>query len=220
MFYKYFINKIKLFNFRKKWRKENKHNLAIATNIFPINLVKVGKYTYGPLDIRSWKVKNEGLEIGNYVSIAEGVKFLLSGNHFFQNFTTYPIKTHISLEKNATEVFSKGKIIIKDDVWIGSEAMILSGVIVEQGAIIAARSVVTKAVPAYSIVAGNPAKVVKYRFSQEIIDELKKVDFSKIKKENFNTYKNELYKEIDSLDKVKKLIFLLQGEKFNGDKLF
>lgn len=218
MLYKYFINKIKVFYFRKKWRKQNKHNLTVAVNNFPENLVKVGKYTYGPLNIKSWGAENEGLEIGSYVSIAEGVKFLLSGNHFLKNFSTYPIKTYISLEKNAIEVFSKGKIVIKDDVWIGSEAMILSGVTVEQGAIIAARSVVTKDVPAYSIVAGNPAKIVKYRFSQEIIEELKKVKFSNIREENFNKYKDKLYEKIDSVAKTKKIILLLQGEKFyNGN---
>lgn len=213
MFYKYLRNKIELFYFRKKWRKYNKHNLTEAITKFPENLVKVENCTYGSLNIRNWEVENEGLEIGSYVSIAEGVKFLLSGNHFLKNFTTYPIKTHISLERKAIEVFSKGKIIIKDDVWIGSEAMILSGVTIEQGAVIAARSVVTKDVPAYSIVAGNPAKIVKYRFSQEIIDEMKKIDFTKIKKRNFNKYKNELYQEINSLTKVKELIFLLEGEK-------
>ena len=96
--------------------------------------------------------------------------------------------------------------------------MILSGVTVEQGAIIAARSVVTKDVPAYSIVAGNPAKIVKYRFSQEIIEELKKVKFSNIREENFNKYKDKLYEKIDSVAKTKKIILLLQGEKFyNGN---
>lgn len=69
--------------------------------------------------------------------------------------------------------------MIKDDVWIGAQATIMSGVTIGQGAVIGAKALVTKDVPPYAIVGGVPAKVIKYRFEKEIIDELLKIDFSK-----------------------------------------
>lgn len=70
------------------------------------------------------------------------------------------------------DIFSKGNIIIGDDVWIGSNSVILSGVTIGRGSIIGAGSVVTMNIPNYSIVAGNPARVIKSRFSNEIVDYL------------------------------------------------
>lgn len=70
--------------------------------------------------------------------------------------------------------------MIKDDVWIGAQATIMSGVTIGQGAVIGAKALVTKDVPPYAIVGGVPAKVIKYRFEKEIIDELLKIDFSKL----------------------------------------
>lgn len=82
--------------------------------------------------------------------------------------------------KEEKEAWSKGPIVIGNDVWIGMDSMILSGVTIGQGAVIAAGSVVTKDVPPYAIVGGNPAKVIKYRFEPQIIDRLLKIEFSNI----------------------------------------
>lgn len=182
---------IKLYILKKEWRRKNKHNFTNLNNIFPINIVKVGKNSYGNLNVYSWGSENEELEIGNFVSIAEDVKFILGGNHQLNTFTTYPFKVMMFGEK--VEALTKGKIIVKDDVWIGMSVLILSGIIIEQGAVIAAGSVVTKDIPPYAIVGGNPAKILKYRFSKEIIEKVKNVDLTKIKLEE---NKENLYEKL------------------------
>jgi acetyltransferase-like isoleucine patch superfamily enzyme len=195
-------NKIKTIIFKIKWRKLNKHNFTTAANIFPIDKVSVGKMTYGPLNIYSWNNEDEGLIIGNFVSIASGVKFLLGGNHRIDTLSTYPFKVKILGEK--TEATTKGKIIVEDDVWIGMDAMILSGVTIGKGAVVAARSVVTKDVPPYAIVAGNPARIIRYRFDKSLIQKLENIDMKefdmKFVKENidylYKTFDENVYNEL------------------------
>ncbi|MGL5624191.1 CatB-related O-acetyltransferase, partial [Cetobacterium sp.] len=180
----------------------NIHNKIRPMNYFPLSLVDVGKYSYGSLNVSYWGIKKEKLQIGNFVSIAENVKFILGGNHEINTFTTYPLK--VMLLNEDVEALTKGPIIIKDDVWIGNNVLVLSGITVGQGAIIGAGSVVTKDVPPYAVVAGNPAKVIKYRYSQEIIEEMVTFDWSKIDLKKIKRLKNELYKPL-TLDLVKEL---------------
>ncbi|MDX8334898.1 CatB-related O-acetyltransferase [Candidatus Cetobacterium colombiensis] len=191
-----------LYLFKKKWRSQNKHNQITPINKFPLEKVKVGKYSYGPIDVRSWGSSEEGLEIGNYVSIASGVKFILGGNHEINTFTTYPFKVMYLGDK--VEAWTKGPIIVKDDVWIATDSIIMSGITIGQGAIVAAGSVVTKSVPAYAIVGGNPAKIIKYRYSKEIIDKMLEFDWSKIDLNKIEKLKKELYEPL-TLELVKKL---------------
>lgn len=167
-----------LYLFKKKWKRKNKHNQITPVNKFPLEKVKVGNYSYGPIDVRSWGSSEEGLEIGNFVSIGSGVKFILGGNHEMNTITTYPFK--VKFLKEEEEAWSKGLIIIKDDVWIGTDAIILSGVTISQGAIVAAGSVITKDVPPYAVVGGNPAKIIKFRFSEEIIEEMKNINWNNL----------------------------------------
>lgn len=206
--YKKLIKSIKLYLFKKKWRKLNQHNNINPVNIFPMEKVSVGKYSYGPIIVRSWGSLNEKLKIGNFVSIASGVKFILGGNHSIDTITTYPFKVKFLEEK--MEAWSKGSVIIKDDVWIGMDVIIMSGVTIEQGVIIAAGSVVTKDVPPYAIVGGNPAKIIKYRFSEEIVQEMKKIEWNKIKIDNIKNVREELYKSLDleTLEKIKTKLFI------------
>ncbi|WGS63892.1 CatB-related O-acetyltransferase [Marinitoga aeolica] len=195
---------IKLYSFKKKWREKNKHNETSPVNLFPIEIVKVGNYSYGPLEVHSWGANNERLEIGNFVSIASGVKFILGGNHTIDTFSTYPFKVKFLGEKR--EAWSKGPIVVEDDVWIGMDSMILSGVKIGKGAIIAARSVISKDVPPYAIVAGNPARVIKFRFKKELIEKLLKIDIEEILTQNF--IKNNidiLYNKLD--EKILNIIF-------------
>lgn len=196
--------------FLKKWRKLNRNNKTVPKNIFPIEKVSVGKNTYGTIEIQTYGVKDSKLEIGNFVSIAPGVKFLLDGNHEINTFTTYPFKVMFLKEK--VEAYTKGPIIVKDDVWIGTDALILSGVVIGQGAIIAAGSVVTKDIPPYSVVGGNPAKIIKYRYSKEIIEEMIKFDWSKIETFKIDEIKKELYSPL-TLDLLKKIKIKLEGVK-------
>ena len=152
---------------------KNLHNYTEPVNIFPIDKVEVGNYSYGPLKVYSY-VKNdsEKLIIGSFCSIANGVKFLLGGNHDLQNYSTYPFNA-VFLQKE--EAVSKGTIIIDDEVWIGTDAIILSGVHLPQGCVVAAGSVVAKSFKPYSIVGGNPAKLIRYRFDEQTIEELLKI---------------------------------------------
>lgn len=174
------LKEIKLFLFKKKWKSLNKHNFTNPRNVFPIKSVEVGRYSYGPLNVRAWGAENEKLIIGSFVSIAEDVLFILGGNHNIETFSTYPFKVMFLGAKR--EAWSKGPIIVEDDVWIGARSLILSGVKIGKGAIIAAGSVVTKNVPPYSIVGGNPAKIIRFRFEDDIINELLEIDYSKIDK--------------------------------------
>lgn len=193
--------------FKNRWRKKNRHNNTIPIKYFPIEMVNVGKYTYGPLNIFYWGAENEKLEIGNFVSIAPEVKFILGGNHEMKTFTTFPFKV-ICFKDNKIEALTKGKISIKDDVWIGMNTLIMSGVTIGQGAIIAAGSVISKDVPPYAIVGGNPAKVIKYRFSQDLIEEMVKIDWRKVELKKIKDVKEELYQNLDInvLKKIKKNI--------------
>ncbi|WP_062913095.1 CatB-related O-acetyltransferase [Pediococcus damnosus] len=149
----------RLYFFKKIWRNENRLNQTIAGNIFPKNVVKVGNYTYGKLNIHYWGDPEEALQIGCLCSIADHVDFILGGNHNYRHFLTFPIK--VKFLGASREAETKGKIIVQDDVWIGSHVMVLSGVTLGKGSVIGAGSVVTKDVPPFSIVAGNPAKFIR-----------------------------------------------------------
>lgn len=180
MMFSHVFRKIKLYNHKKKWRKKNSHNQTTAINIFNDDLVLVGQGTYGSLNVMSWNNNKEKLLIGNFVSIAENVLFILGGNHNISGITTYPMWSK-AIESSNIDASSKGVIEIQDDVWIGTNSIILSGISIGRGAIIAAGSVVTKNVGEYEIVGGNPARLLKKRLSDEEIIFAKQVDFSKIK---------------------------------------
>lgn len=120
------------------------------------------------------------LIIGNFCAIAKGVKFIMNGaNHKMSGFSTFPFYIFGNgWEKAAPqtdELPYKGDTVIGNDVWIGYEALIMPGVMIGNGAIISSRSVVTADVPAYAIVGGNPAKVIKKRFPDETIVTLEKL---------------------------------------------
>lgn len=190
--------------YEKEFRKTNPKSILIPKDRIPLSLIKCGKYSYGNPKIVKFNIENEKLEIGNYVSIADNVTFILSGNHYIDTFTTYPFKVLCFDEK--VEAWGKGPIKVGDDVWIGYGATILSGVTIGQGAVIAAGSVVVKDVEPYSVVGGNPAKLIKYRYSKEIIEEMKKIDFSKIEPEDLKDIQELIYKKLDMnvLNEIKK----------------
>lgn len=130
--------------------------------------IKVGRYSYGNPKLLTWSDK-ESITIGSFCSIADEVVIFGGGEHRPDWITTSPIRVMFNLPGAMDDghPHTKGETRIGNDVWIGYRAMILSGVTVGDGAIIGAGAVVTKDVPPYSIVAGNPAKVVKYRFDEE-----------------------------------------------------
>ena len=132
-------------------------------------MIKVGVGTYGETHIRRFGTQNN-IEIGKYCSLAENIIMDGGFNHNTDNVSTYPFAEFKGGGGRGS--YAKGDIIIKNDVWICMDVMILSGVTIGNGAVVAARSVVTKDVPDYAIVAGNPAKVVKYRFPKGYIKKL------------------------------------------------
>lgn len=179
---------------KRKWHKLYPESKLMPIRKFDFSVVQIGKECYGNLDVVS-DGKNYKLIIGNYVSIAENVTFLLNAEHNIKRISTYPYKVRI-LQNVEREAIGKGNIVVEDDVWIGYNSIIMSGVTIGQGAVIAAGAVVTKDVPAYAVVGGNPAKVIKYRFDKELIDKLITVDYSKLDKELIADHIDELYEEL------------------------
>lgn len=128
-----------------------------------------------------YPINHDKLVIGKFCSIACGAKFLFtSANHTKTSLSTYPFPIFfeewgLDIQDIKSAWDNKGDIIIGNDVWIGYEAVILSGVTVGDGAIIGARAVVTKDVPPYTVVGGVPAKTICKRFSDDTITDLQKI---------------------------------------------
>ncbi len=192
--------KIEWHFFFKQWRKQNEHNETVPKCYYLSELVKVGRGTYGELNVLSHNETNQ-LIIGDYCSIAPSVTFILSSDHSLTSFSTFPHKVK-TLHSQVYEATSKGDIIIEDDVWIGYGAIILSGVHIHQGAVVAAGAVVAKDVPPYSIVAGVPSKVIKYRFDNAVIEELLNVDYTKITREFIAEHKEDFYANINDITQL------------------
>mgnify|MGYP004525761531 CR=1 FL=1 len=191
-----------LMKFKKNWRKRNVHNLTVAKNIFPIDKVDVGRYTYGPLNILTFGNPKEHLKIGSFCSIGPDVKFLLGGEHPYRGVSTFPFKVKVcGFEYEAK---TKGPIVIEDDVWIGANSIVLSGVHIGQGAIIVAGSVVAKDVPPYAIFTGN--KVIRYRFPENVTEKLLNFDYSKLEDTDIKENIDLLYEDL--------------GESFFNSKLY
>jgi virginiamycin A acetyltransferase len=132
----------------------------------------IGSYSYGRPKVR-FPESGRRLTIGRYCSIADKVEILLGGDHRLDWASTYPFAAKRGLfpDASAPEDYhaSRGDVVIGHDVWLGSGCMILSGVAIGHGAVVAARAVVTRDVPAYAVVAGNPAKVVRRRFDDATV---------------------------------------------------
>lgn len=142
--------------------------------------MSIGKYTYGTPLI--WNDANSAkLTIGKFCSISHNVRILLGGNHRTDWVTTYPFG-HVNRDvfdkfNGVGHPSTKGNVVIGNDVWIGENATILSGVTIGDGAVIANSSHVIKNVEPYSIVGGNPAKFIKYRFTKEQIEKLLEIQW-------------------------------------------
>ncbi|WP_319533310.1 CatB-related O-acetyltransferase [uncultured Cohaesibacter sp.] len=151
------------------------------------------------------------LIIGKFCALATGVTFIMNGaNHDMSGLTTYPfgVMGNGWDEDFDIEVFkaqSRGDTIVGDDVWIGRNATILPGVSIGSGAIIAANSTVTKDVPAYGIVAGNPAKLVRQRFDDRTIDRLMDLSWWDWPIELINRHRTIIQgNDIDALEEASK----------------
>lgn len=144
--------------------------------------VTVGKHTYGVNSRTVFSALSENqppVSIGNFCSIAMGVVILANADHATHLPSLYPFRSTLFAKgdkpgKNSPnlDVVTKGPVEIGHDVWVGTNAIILSGVSIGTGAVIGAGAVVTKSIPPYAIAAGNPARVIRYRFEPEIIEQL------------------------------------------------
>jgi acetyltransferase-like isoleucine patch superfamily enzyme len=142
-------------------------------------VIPKGKYTYGPEPIIEGITSiAEGSSIGNFCSIAEGLKFICKGAHMIDWVTTYPFNVMWNRKDVPLhDLPPTSPITIKHAVWIASNVKIKQGVIIESGAVIATESFVTKDVPAYALVGGNPAKIIRYIFSKKQIKDLLQIQW-------------------------------------------
>jgi virginiamycin A acetyltransferase len=162
-------------------------NLVFLKNFVKASNIIVGDYTYfddrryGPDKFEEYNVlynydfAKVKLIIGKFCAIAAETRFIMTGDHKLDAISTYPFPIFGHGWETAFDIFNlpvKGDIRVGNDVWFGYDSLIKGGVTIGDGAIIAARAVVVKDVPPYSIVAGNPAKVVKMRFDDKIIERL------------------------------------------------
>jgi virginiamycin A acetyltransferase len=150
--------------------------------------IVVGDYSYyddpdGPEHFESkcvlyhFPFVGDKLVIGKFCALARNVKFIMNGaNHKISGFSSYPFYIFGNGWESSTpqpdDLPYKGDTVIGNDVWLGYDALLMPGVKVGDGAIVASRSVVVSDVPAYSVVGGNPARVIRHRFPNEIIAEL------------------------------------------------
>lgn len=153
------------------------------------DMIPRGKHTYGPEpQIMGVKEIARGSKIGRYCSIADNLQFICKGTHMINWVTTYPFQEIWGMDVPLYEVNGiKGKagdpvidgltspITIGNDVWIASNVKIKQGVKIGDGAVLATECFVTKDVPPYAVVGGNPAKIIKYRFTEEQINELLRI---------------------------------------------
>lgn len=152
-------------------------------SLFVPNILHVGKYTYSAQDL--YVANPEKTKIGSFCSIGCMVR-IGHGTHPLNYLSSSPYlyldrlgyKTNITNSHNEWEKLKP--VIIGHDVWIGDDVWIKNGISIGTGVIIGAKSVVTKNVPPYAIVVGNPAKIIKYRFSKEIIKRLLKTEWWKL----------------------------------------
>lgn len=175
---------------KKVYPRTGDNQTIYLKNVITDPNIKIGDYTMyndfvrDPRDFQKnnvlyhYPVNHDKLVIGKFCSIACGAKFIFtSANHTLKSLSTYPFPIFFEEwgldSANITEAWDKkGDIVIGNDVWIGYEAVILSGVTVGDGAIIGARAVVTKDVPPYAIVGGIPARYIRRRFDEKTVTKL------------------------------------------------
>lgn len=147
------------------------------TALYDPSRLTMGRHSYGDPLVATFDGATDRVTIGSFVSIAPGVVLMDGGNHRTDWVTTYPLRIRLGLPGAHEDghPFSKGPIEIGNDVWIGREARILSGVTIGHGAVVAGYAVVTKDVRPYAIVGGNPAREIRRRFTDAQVDALLRI---------------------------------------------
>lgn len=136
-------------------------------------MIPRGKHTYGPEPIILGHADIlVGSSIGKFCSIANTLQFIARGKHMTDWVSTYPFRPMWHMDVPLNDLPPHSPIVIGNDVWIAENVRIKQGVTIGDGAILATECFVTKDVPPYAIVGGNPARIIKYRFTEEQIADL------------------------------------------------
>lgn len=161
--------------------------VCFIKNVIKNPQIIVGDYTYydDPIDsvnfernvLYHYPFSRDRLIIGKFCAIARGVTFIMNdANHPMDGFSTYPFEIFGQdwqrIQEHRPTSAPQPDTVIGHDVWLGYESVILPGTHIGSGAIIGAKAVVSRDVPAYAIVAGNPARIIRYRFAEEVIQAL------------------------------------------------
>jgi virginiamycin A acetyltransferase len=178
-------------------------------------LIPRGKHSYGPDPeligpLEVIKSLAQGSKIGNFCSIARGLKFIFRGNHMVNWVSTYPFRDRWGMTVPLNSLPPYDPIIIGNDVWIATNVKIMQGVKVGNGAVIAQESFVTKDVPPYSMVGGYPAEIIRYRFPERQISELLSIAW-------WNWEDEKIRKAVPYLvsNKIDEFIHLANNNKFD-----
>ncbi len=139
---------------------------------------------------------NHNLLIGKYCSLADSIKFMVGMNHDYESVSTGVCSIWKDMDM-PFKIARKNQILLQNDIWVGSGVTIMSGVTIHNGAVIACNSHVVKDVPPYAIVGGNPAKIIKYRFSEDQIEKLLKISWWDWNDKKLEKYKNYFVKSVN-----------------------
>jgi acetyltransferase-like isoleucine patch superfamily enzyme len=165
------------------WRRRREVTNSILRSYLPLKppaesedivlprSVEVGRHTYG-YDENTFLIFTEGarIQVGAFCSIAPEARILAGGEHVTNRASTFPLNARLfdRGKRNAPDALELRPTVIGNDVWIGLGATVLAGVTVGDGAVVGAKAVLSKSIPPYAVVVGNPAKVAHYRFDSDI----------------------------------------------------
>lgn len=217
---------------KKIYPRNEDSRIVYLKNVITNPNIEVGDFTFyndfvnDPKDFEKnnvlyhYPINHDRLIIGKYCSIACGARFLFnSANHTMRSLSTYPFPLFYDEWEHGMRVDkawdNKGDIVIGNDVWIGYEAVIMAGVTIGDGAIIGTRAVVTKDVPPYTIVGGVPAKPIRKRFSEDVIERLLSLKWWDLSPETVSTIIKDIQEgNIDSV-----MLCLQNKTKKSSDKI-
>lgn len=204
---------------KKLYPNENLKSVCYPSNLPKRVNVEIGDYTYYSDNKNSpeqfydhiehhYEFLGDKLVIGKFCAIGEGVRFIMNGaNHKMDGITTYPFNIFghgwEKVTPTGEQLPLKGDTVIGNDVWIGEYVTIMPGVKVGDGAIIAANSTLTKDVEAYTIVGGNPARLIRKRFSDEEIEFLLQLQW-------WNWDEEKIFAHLESLVSAEGISLFLQ----------